>query len=297
MGKGKGNNSPKNNPPKRDTPKNDPPKRDTPRNDPPRKDPPRTTAPTTPFQDLVNSASQRQPDKPAKKETIKLGGKEIANTFGKKLGQKELEKLVTKTGLTPESIITKVKDRLDIGIRPGARTYASTWTPGGTTPGGDDGTNKPPEGLTEEERQKYLDEIEGLKTEKATLFQNLADFTTDVQKLENEGDLDVAKAYADADIKKGEYALEGTKYAADKEAGWRTDVANIEVKGKLDLQPIINAGLSRVAEIEGQSARDVAETTGKYSLQSMQTRSEADKSIGKMQLAGGMYGLLGAAFG
>lgn len=289
MGKGQGRND--------NPPRNDPSRKDQPRKDQPRKDPPRTTAPTTPFQDLVNSASQRQSNKPDKKETIKLGDKKIPNTFGKQLGRKELEKLVKKTGLTPESIITKVKDRLDIGIRPGARTYASTWTPDGTKPGSDDDTNKTPEGVTEEERQKYLDAIDELKKENATLFQNIADFTTHVQKLENEGDLDVAKAYADADIKKGQYALEGTKYAADKEAGWRQYVVDAEVEGRIKLQPIIDAGLKAVAEVEAGAARDVAETTGKYNLQSMQTRSEADKAIGKMQLAGGMYGLLGAAFG
>jgi hypothetical protein len=112
-----------------------------------------------------------------------------------------------------------------------------------------------------------------------------------------DADKEVAKAYADAQKYASGLSLEGVKYGADKESQWREAVANIEVKGKLDLQPIINAGLERVAGIEAQASRDVAETTGKYSLESMKQRTAADKSIGKMQLAGGMYGLLGSIFG
>lgn len=112
-----------------------------------------------------------------------------------------------------------------------------------------------------------------------------------------DADKEVARAYADAQKYASSLGLEGVKYGADKESEWRQAVANIEVKGKLDLQPIINAGLEKVAGIEAQASRDVAETTGKYSLESMKQRTAADKSIGKMQLAGSMYGLLGSVFG
>lgn len=115
--------------------------------------------------------------------------------------------------------------------------------------------------------------------------------------LRADADKEVAKAYADAQKYSAELGLEGVKYGSDKESEWRQAVANIEVKGKLDLQPIINAGLEKVAGIEAQASRDVAETSGKYSLASMKERTAADKSIGKMQLAGSMYGLLGSVFG
>lgn len=115
--------------------------------------------------------------------------------------------------------------------------------------------------------------------------------------LRADADKEVARAYADAQKYGAELGLQGVKYGADKESEWRQAVANIEVKGKLDLQPIINAGLERVAGIEAQAQRDVAETTGKYGLESTRTRTAADERIGKMQLAGSMYGLLGAAFG
>lgn len=115
--------------------------------------------------------------------------------------------------------------------------------------------------------------------------------------LRADADKEVARAYADAQRYGSELGLQGVKYGADKESEWRQAVANIEVKGKLDLQPIINAGLERVAGIEAQAQRDVAETTGKYGLESTRARTAADERIGKMQLAGSMYGLLGAAFG
>ena len=115
--------------------------------------------------------------------------------------------------------------------------------------------------------------------------------------LRADADKEVARAYADAQKYSSELGLQGVKYGADKESEWRQAVANIEVKGKLDLQPIINAGLERVAGIQGQAQRDVAETTGRYGLESTKARTAADERIGKMQLAGSMYGLLGAAFG
>jgi hypothetical protein len=135
--------------------------------------------------------------------------------------------------------------------------------------------------------QRYLGEL-GLK---GTQLQ------TDAQRYLGELGLQGTQLQTDAQRYLGELGLQGTKYSADKESEWRKAVAGIEVEGRLNLQPIINAGLARVAEIEGAAARDVAETTGRYSLESMRTRSEADKAIGKMQLAGAQYGLIGSVFG
>lgn len=131
----------------------------------------------------------------------------------------------------------------------------------------------------------------------AGLLNIQAGATINSNTIRAEADKEIARIDADARKYGYDLGLEGTKYTADKEAEWRRAVADIEVKGKLDLQPIINAGLQRVAEIEGQSARDVADITGGYNLRSMQERTAADKALGQMQLAGGMYGLIGAAFG
>lgn len=142
----------------------------------------------------------------------------------------------------------------------------------------------------------------------ATIFQNYgtlsesvarigAGATTQSATIRADADKEVAKAYADAQKYASQLGLEGTKYASDKESDWRQAVANIEVKGKLDLQPIINAGLERVAGIEAQASRDVAETTGKYGLESTKTQTASQEKLGKMQLAGSMYGLIGSMFG
>jgi len=142
----------------------------------------------------------------------------------------------------------------------------------------------------------------------ATIFQNYgimseaianiqATATTKSAELRADADKEVAKAYADAQKYASELGLEGVKYGADKESEWRQAVSNIEVKGKLDLQPIINAGLERVAGVEAQAARDVAETTGRYGLESTKTQAASQEKLGKMQMAGSMYGLLGSIFG
>jgi hypothetical protein len=121
--------------------------------------------------------------------------------------------------------------------------------------------------------------------------------TTQSATIRGEADKEVARAYSDAQKYASELSLEGLKYGADKESEWRQALANIEVKGKLDLQPIINAGLERVAGIEAQAQRDVAETTGRYSLESTKKQTQTQENIGKMQLAGSMYGLLSSIFG
>lgn len=221
---------------------------------------------------------------------IKIAGQTF--NVGKKLGAGELQKIAKKTGYTPESVISRVSNK-DVKIAPSARNYvgSSAQTTQSDPPGPGDffPTNTNTGGGSTP--WEYLST---LQTDIANIQ---AGETTQSATIRGEADKEVARAYADAQKYASQLGLEGTKYASDKESDWRQAVANIEVQGKLDLQPIINAGLERVTGIEAQASRDVAETTGKYSLKSMQERTAADKSLGKMQLAGSMYGLLGAAFG
>lgn len=132
---------------------------------------------------------------------------------------------------------------------------------------------------------------------RADADKQIAQTSLSASQLRAAADKEIAKAYADAQRYNSELSLEGVKYASDTESKWRQAIANIEVKGKLDLQPIINAGLERVAGIGAEADKAVAETTGKYSLLSTKEQTAAQERIGKMQLAGSMYGLLGAAFG
>ena len=221
--------------------------------------------------------------------------KQIADA-GRKLNLKELQAIAKSTGYTPESIVRRA-EKANVRIGSGARTFAQT--------GGVQEEKKEPPSFDGDPTAKAIGQMGEIFQTLQTGQENLANIqgqwaqnaTVSSAGIRADADKEVAKAYADAQKYASSLGLEGVKYGADKEAEWRQAVANIEVKGKLDLQPIINAGLERVAGIEAQASRDVAETTGKYSLESMKQRTAADTSIGKMQLAGSMYGLLGSVFG
>lgn len=232
--------------------------------------------------------------------TFKTGGKTYnVSDFGSALGAGELKTLAEKSGLTAASILDKFKSAGG-SVSTASRAYAAAPSPTPTP------TSSPT--YNAGGNPNWREQLDAQSAAQTTLYQNLYDFQKGLELTKNEGlvnsttiraDADKEIARIDADARKYGYdlGLEGTKYTADKEAEWRRAVADIEVKGKLDLQPIINAGLQRVAEIEGQSARDVAETTGSYGLKSVQERASADKSIAQMQLAGGMYGLINSIFG
>lgn len=232
--------------------------------------------------------------------TFKAGGKTYnVSDFGGKLGAGELKTLAEKSGLTAASIIDRFTSAGG-NVSTASKTYSAAPSP---TP-----TPTPSPTYKDGGDPDWREKLKAQNDAQIMLYQNLYDFQKGLELTKNEGlvssttiraDADKEIARIDADARKYGYdrGLEGTKYGADKEAEWRQAVANIEVKGKLDLQPIINAGLQRVAEIEGQSARDVAETTGSYGLKSVQERASADKSIAQMQLAGGMYGLINSIFG
>ena len=223
---------------------------------------------------------------------IKIAGRTF--NIGSKLGAKELQKIAKKTEYTPESIVRRLSNK-DVKIAPSANNYLGSLNNTVGDGDGDGNNNNNNNNNTGTDLGYLFQDVIGPFQESIANIQ--AGATTQSATIRGEADKEVARAYADAQKYASQLGLEGTKYASDKESDWRQAVANIEVQGKLDLQPIINAGLERVTGIEAQASRDVAETTGKYSLKSMQERTAADKSLGKMQLAGSMYGLLGAAFG
>jgi hypothetical protein len=226
---------------------------------------------------------------------LRLAGKTY--NPGKKLGAGELEKYARKSKYTTESILRRAEDA-GIKISSGAKNYSpgssqtnntnndNTYREGGDNTGN---TNAP-----YDFGALFQDVIAPFQTDLANIQ---AGATTRAATIRGEADKEVARAYADAQRYGSELGLEGTKYASDKESEWRQAVANIEVGGRLDLQPIINAGLEKVAGIEAQAQRDVAETSGKYSLASTKEQTAAQERIGKMNLAGSMYGLLSSAFG
>lgn len=225
--------------------------------------------------------------------SFKAGGQTInVADYGSKLGAGELKELAEKTKYTPESLLQRFKDAGGKITGSASSPTASTNTSSDYKGGGITNTTQG------DQTTKSLTE----------LFDNLYRFQGGLETIKNQGILNATTVRSDADIEIGKIdaasrnygfdrGLEGTLYTADKELEWRDRVAKIETQGKLDLQGIINAGLARVQEIEGASAEKVADITGGYGLKSMQERTAADRDIGKMQLAGGMYGLIGSVFG
>jgi hypothetical protein len=216
---------------------------------------------------------------------IKIAGRTF--NIGDKLGAGELKKIAKKTKYTPGSVARRLSNDRNVKLASSANKYLDSRRGNGDNNNNNNNTGTDLGNLFQDVIGPFQESVANIQK----------DATTQSATIRGEADKEVARAYSDAQKYASQLGLEGTKYASDKESDWRQAVANIEVKGKLDLQPIINAGLERVSGIEAQASRDVAETTGKYSLKSMQERTAADKSLGKIQLAGSMYGLLGAAFG
>jgi hypothetical protein len=222
-------------------------------------------------------------ERPQRQKAQQLLNRFVTRGPGNKVTKKETRKIAEKTGLDPKKIAQFARNS---GIN--------------IAQFGGRGGNKKGRGQDEQLPEDIFSgggTSEVFQDEGTGIFGPIAAHEKEIAGIYADAD----KYIADAEVRGLDISsarqLEGLKYGADKESEWRQAVANIEVKGRLDLQPIINAGLEKVADIEAQAQRDVAETTGKYGVEGIRVRGEADKEIGKMQLAGGMYNLLNAAFG
>ncbi|NBX50773.1 hypothetical protein EBT25_12740 [bacterium] len=119
---------------------------------------------------------------------------------------------------------------------------------------------------------------------RVTLQNIIKDTETEKQKLYNEGWAKAQGISADA-----------TRYVSDREKEAILGKADIETRGRIDLQSIINAGLKDVAGIEAQSARDVATIGGEFGVKQEQTRQTGQKDIARIGArAGILQGLVGA---
>lgn len=198
---------------------------------------------------------------------------------GSKVSRSEVKKVAKK--VAPKKILRVAKKDRNVKLSGSAKKYVRSLLPK---------KDKTLDSTNNTDREIFQDDGLGY-TE--PIFQH----EKDIENIRADADRYIADAEVRGiDISSGRQ-LEGAKYVADKESEWRQAVANIEVKGRLDLQPIINAGLEKVANIEAAAQRDVADITGRYDVEGIRVRGEADKQIGGMQLAGNMYNLINAAFG
>lgn len=219
---------------------------------------------------MPNKKPKDNKDKTPKKPSQVLRG------FGEKITGKEVKKFQELFPDKPAKAVIKYdKKNKDVKLGPNAKKVLKREKDG--TGGAGGGTGNPNEG--------------------GGIFEPISAHERDIANIYADADKYIADAYSGAQTRSAELGLEGTKYSADKESEWRQAVAGIEVKGRLDLQPIINAGLEKVANIEAQASRDVADITGKYNVEGIKTRGEFDEKIGRIGLAGSMYGLINSAFG
>ena len=236
------------------------------------------------------------------KQQQKKSAQKFLKGFGSRITRKEVKRYEQKfPDGKLKNVVKYAKKTKDVKLGPNARKYLKKKKaigPGGLSKdgggdwSGDDGTGI--FGIMQEAQESLANIIGGYDVQTAQIG---ADATVKSAGIRGEADKYVADAYAGAQRYGSDRDLEGTKYSADKESEWRQAVAGIEVKGRLDLQPIINAGLEKVSNIEAQASRDVADITGKYGVEGIKTRGEFDEKIGKINLAGGMYGLISSAFG
>ena len=237
----------------------------------------------------------------ANKKQQRKSAQKFLKSFGSRISRKEVKRYKQKfPDRNLKNIVKYVKKNEDVRFGSNAKKYLrkkKAIGPGGLSRDGggdqawDDGTGI--FGIMQESQESLAHIIGGYDVQTAQIG---ADATVKSAGIRGEADKYVADAYAGAQKYGSDRDLEGTKYSSDKESEWRQAVAGIEVKGRLDLQPIINAGLEKVSNIEAQASRDVADITGKYGVEGIKTRGEFDEKIGKINLAGGMYGLISSAF-
>lgn len=238
----------------------------------------------------------------ANKKQQRKSAQKFLKSFGSRISRKEVKRYKQKfPDRNLKNIVKYVKKNEDVRFGSNAKKYLrkkKAIGPGGLSRDGggdqawDDGTGL--FGIMQDAQESLAHIIGGYDVQTAQIG---ADATVKSAGIRGEADKYVSDAYAGAQKYGSDRDLEGTKYSSDKESEWRQAVAGIEVKGRLDLQPIINAGLEKVSNIEAQASRDVADITGKYGVEGIKTRGEFDEKIGKINLAGGMYGLISSAFG
>ena len=224
----------------------------------------------------------------------KTAGKYI-KSLGSNISAKELQQVEKKFGAPAvEKARSYAKETPGVRLGSGAREYYKTFT--GVSPGagagGASGASSGEGGVTGGGTTGYGEGVSGPTATipemdiatRIALQTIMKDAETEKQKLYNEG---WAKAQG--------ISAEATRYVSDREKEAILGKADIETRGRIDLQGIINAGLKDVAGIEAQSARDVATIGGEFGVKQEQTRQTGQKDIARIGArAGILQGLVGA---
>jgi hypothetical protein len=238
----------------------------------------------------------------------KTAGKYI-QTLGNKIGAKELRQIEQKFGSAGvEKAKSYAQSKPNVAFTPGASTQYRAITSTDASRRGIDqfgdntgegtyvfprtdntsagGVNTSGEGTVSDavSQGPTLTSPEMDTATRIALQNILKDTETEKQKLYNEGWAKAQGISADA-----------TRYVSDREKEAILGKTEIETRGRIDLQGIINAGLKDVAGIEAQSARDVATIGGEFGVKQEQTRQTGQKDIARIGArAGILQGLVGA---
>jgi hypothetical protein len=254
----------------------------------------------------VNSKPKNTAGKPAAKTTAK----EMLQSYGKVISAPEL-RAFQDAGFSASRAKTFAQNQPDVSLssfaaksafgKPGT-TSPSTSTAASTT---QSSVASPAESniFSADEMMSFLEAqslqeqtIAGLDSSTRITLGNLdADARKEAARLAADADKEVARIASGAQIQSTGISAEATKYVSDREKEAILQRAEIESRGRLDLQSIINAGLKTVAEVEGLTARDVATIGGRYGVEQEQARQSGQKEIARIAgRTGILQGLVGA---
>lgn len=230
----------------------------------------------------------------------KTAGKYI-KSLGSNISAKELQQVEKKFGAPAvEKARSYAKETPGVRLGPGAHEYYKTFTgvsPGagagvGAGAGGASGASSGEGGVSGGGTTGYG---EGVSGPTATFPEMDTATRIALQTIMKDTELEKQKLYNEGWAKAQGISAEATRYVSDREKEAILGKADIETRGRIDLQGIINAGLKDVAGIEAQSARDVATIGGEFGVKQEQTRQTGQKDIARIGArAGILQGLVGA---
>lgn len=230
----------------------------------------------------------------------KTAGKYI-KSLGSNISAKELQQVEKKFGAPAvEKARSYAKETPGVRLGSGAREYYKTFT--GVSPGAGAGVGAGAGGASGASSGEggvsgggTTGDGEGVSGPTATIPEMDTATRIALQNIIKDTELEKQKLYNEGWAKAQGISAEATRYVADREKESILGKADIETRGRIDLQGIINAGLKDVAGIEAQSARDVATIGGEFGVKQEQTRQAGQKDIARIGArAGILQGLVGA---
>lgn len=232
--------------------------------------------------------------------TAKTKAQDLLKTYGNVISKAEV-KAFQEAGFKPSRASAFAQNRPEVTINQPAKTFIKEFAATANQNTAD--TAKSPAadlsvgsnlsgGYSADEMLTFLEQEASREQTLARIDKNtritLGTLDADARK-------EAARLAADAQIRSTGISADATRYVSDREKEAILQRAEIESKGRLDLQAIINAGMKSVAEVEGLTARDVATIGGEYGVKQEQTRQSGQVRIANIaRNAGILQGLVGA---